>query len=631
MAGTWLLAASVAVQILAVKADIEIGAPIAPELLTCPGYLHERQASSSLSAVGSLTSTLVPVATICASANTSDTASPPAADFATVSATATLPGGGSTVFATRIRRQAGQPEITTDALGVAHLVSGTDGCSTLFTPTTFSACSTVVSPIGLPLVTITECDQYVTFSSETLFMCPPTPSSNPCSYSASPDGAADPFTMRPFSQNDTFQNASTTYTPGADSNDVELAASVTSYSSASGMPMSLPRHLQRDKRQIMFDHTGRAIETDAATIAPGKHINPRQLMFDRTGGEFTTDLVVIAPSYTASTEAQTVSSSMPMRQMKMATRITGTDDLELANTEAIDVNAPVSTKLMSIPDLAKVKHRHKILHEDDAPLPNNMKRADLFDGPDFAYPIVLNTSSTNNTNSTKLAKLETIRLANAAHAAAVQNLSPPSPTKFYAAPWNEVLAGGVPEHVLGITCYGGAEHAGKCSQPDTDGDAEECECATERQSWVLSSITETRIGTTLVKWAGPLVITGPGGALTTTNINFTSRFDTTRSFVDSFVVKSTLSGEGTVTRTLTSVPSATISLVTGGDVKAAGPQEAPATLTSGADDVPTTLVLTSYVATETVTVPPAEESGDAMVPGAESTGDASVKRNDGDE
>lgn len=52
--------------------------------------------------------------------------------------------------------------------GNARVDVGSDGCQTLFTPTVKAVCETTISPLGIPVVTVTECEQWVTFSSETL-------------------------------------------------------------------------------------------------------------------------------------------------------------------------------------------------------------------------------------------------------------------------------------------------------------------------------------------------------------------------------------------------------------------------------------------------------------------------------
>lgn len=613
MAGSWLLAASVAVHFIPVRAQGKLAILTSEALLTHLDHLGQQQVTSSAPAFGSLTTSLTPVATICPSSQSFGKGSTQNANFHTTSATVRLPGGGSTVFATRVRRQSNQSGAATDGTDAAHLISGTDGCSTLFTPTTFSACSTVVSPLGLPPVTVTECDQYITFSSETLFMCPPTPTITPKPASSLlSNRIAISLTQRPnLSQNDTFMNASTTYIPGAESKNIQLASSTRSYSGAAGMPMSVPRQWHAGKREAMFDRNGR-------------YLDPRQLLFHSKGGVATTDLVILAPSTTI-IEKEAMLTNAPVRAID-------TGSFTPPDQTVTGIVAPVVTTLMPIPDVPKandvttgqpastirtgflrLRDLGAIFHKSHT---NKKRSAEVSSLP-------LSITHTNSTRlSLKLAKLETIRIANANAAAreaqipGVQNLSPPSPTKFYATPWSEIITGGVPEHVLGITCYGGGEHVGKCTEPDSDGDPEECECVTERQSWSIRSFTETRVGTTVVSYNGPLVITGAGGALTTTNTQFLSTMETTRSFVDSFVTKKTLTGEETVTRTMTSVPSATVSVLPVGDVKAAAPQGAPESVAGvqmavmSASDEATTVQVTSYVATETVTIPPAEETDD---------------------
>ncbi|ETN45581.1 uncharacterized protein HMPREF1541_09413 [Cyphellophora europaea CBS 101466] len=93
----------------------------------------------------------------------------------TINATALLPNGSSTVFSSGltttpiplpspISQPANDPEN-------AHIAIDDSGCQTLFAPTVKAVCSTTVSPIGIPEVVVTDCDQYITFSSETK-ICP---------------------------------------------------------------------------------------------------------------------------------------------------------------------------------------------------------------------------------------------------------------------------------------------------------------------------------------------------------------------------------------------------------------------------------------------------------------------------
>ena len=113
----------------------------------------------------------------------------------------------------------------------------------------------------------------------------------------------------------------------------------------------------------------------------------------------------------------------------------------------------------------------------------------------------------------------------AGNAAQKANLSPPVPTKYYAAPWQQFLSG-VPSQVKGITCYGGLPPLGDCKSPDTDGDTESCECSTADESWSVTVFTQVRTGTSVASFSGPVVITS--GTLTaTTTISFQNSLTTT--------------------------------------------------------------------------------------------------------
>lgn len=107
-----------------------------------------------------------------------------------IPASAKLPDGSMTTFSSLTSGEVDAPdpsEVTTtilpdgisaiqlDSDGLAKILVGSDGCQTLYKPSVTAICSTVVTPIGLPAVTVTDCDQYITFSSETLFTCAPTP------------------------------------------------------------------------------------------------------------------------------------------------------------------------------------------------------------------------------------------------------------------------------------------------------------------------------------------------------------------------------------------------------------------------------------------------------------------------
>jgi len=94
-----------------------------------------------------------------------------------VNATAFLPNGSSTVFLS-----ASIPSIlraTTSSVAsnevfageTARIVLGRNGCQTMFSTITTTWCSTTIQPAGMLPVPITDCDQFVTFSSENLDGC----------------------------------------------------------------------------------------------------------------------------------------------------------------------------------------------------------------------------------------------------------------------------------------------------------------------------------------------------------------------------------------------------------------------------------------------------------------------------
>jgi len=95
-----------------------------------------------------------------------------------VTASATLPGGMTTAFSSLAKRGV-EALPNANGLDMARLVVGPNGCQTLYAPTTTAVCSTVITPFGLPPVSITDCEQYVTFSSETMFSCIATPTVTP--------------------------------------------------------------------------------------------------------------------------------------------------------------------------------------------------------------------------------------------------------------------------------------------------------------------------------------------------------------------------------------------------------------------------------------------------------------------
>lgn len=202
--------------------------------------------------------------------------------------------------------------------------------------------------------------------------------------------------------------------------------------------------------------------------------------------------------------------------------------------------------------------------------------ADTNIGTDVPIPTIIPAMNTDiNTNTVAdLSTNTTLSLANKLAA-----LSPPQPTKYYAAPWHQFLdLTGIPTNIKGITCRGGLEPVGSCITPDTDGDTESCECDVEDEIWSVWSETRMRVGTTSVSFSGGVVVGGSttvvvvGQVLTTTAMDVVGRVArrvVTSSAVGSVTV--TGDGEGTVYATATSYPSVTMTLVPGDGVGMGGP------------------------------------------------------------
>lgn len=567
---------------------------------------------------GTLSSTafLIPITTVCP-ADSDPTAPFPQVTLPTltlsdvtasiVSATAILPDGSSTTFSSRQRRsdmtvanvmqaQATQLPDGTSAypLGDASenegkLVAGLDGCQTLYMPTSTVLCSTILTPAGLPPVTVSECDQLVTFSSQTFMTCYTDAASTP---SATKSGS---FTTRPFAQNDTYEDATTTYTPGATRAKRQILIS-------DGKPMMTdlatvapPPYMRADKRQILVSN-GKPVLTALGTIAPTANIEERQ---------------VTAPATHEMRKYPHPHEHMKDRHRLVVSDLTGvlsanaTMNGTLNATDIIASAAAPVTNLLPIPSALQAKYRRKDLVQghhkraEDALL--EIRTSNL---PTLMPNTTLNGTMSNNTLHASMQKLgSSIKIAEMQNAA---DFSPPQPTRYWAAPWQAVARGGVPDIVYDITCYGGMVPLGDCTVPDSDGDMEKCECSTITESWSVSTYTVTRYGTTEVSFDGPVAVTLADGRTTRTTLSFTDTFSTTATFQQEVVITSRL-GEDTVTATLTSTPSATISLLDNSaqvtDVKAnmaGAPQDAPSSI----DDLPTTIYVTSTVATETVTVDP---------------------------
>ncbi|KIW88774.1 uncharacterized protein Z519_10821 [Cladophialophora bantiana CBS 173.52] len=106
-----------------------------------------------------------------------------------VNATALLPNGSTTVFLSTSTTSVlpttslAIPAIESSGAETARIVLDKNGCQTVYSTKTTTWCSTTVQPAGMLPVSITDCDQYVTFSSQKLYGCSTT--SGACSLSLS--------------------------------------------------------------------------------------------------------------------------------------------------------------------------------------------------------------------------------------------------------------------------------------------------------------------------------------------------------------------------------------------------------------------------------------------------------------
>ncbi|KAI1617325.1 hypothetical protein EDD36DRAFT_160305 [Exophiala viscosa] len=103
-----------------------------------------------------------------------------------VNATALLPNGSTTVFlstttttpstiitSTATNASSTAPTAGTDGedVATARIIFNPDGCQTVYSAKTTSICSTTIHPAGSLPVTVTDCNQWVTFSSNALYGC----------------------------------------------------------------------------------------------------------------------------------------------------------------------------------------------------------------------------------------------------------------------------------------------------------------------------------------------------------------------------------------------------------------------------------------------------------------------------
>ncbi|KAK4940324.1 hypothetical protein LTR10_019540 [Elasticomyces elasticus] len=138
----------------------------------------------------------VPIATVCPDTPSSSAAFPiipiPSSSIngtnstippTLVNATALLPNGSTTVFLSTTTTPPSTtldatsnpiPTATTDSDGggaTARIIFNSDGCQTVYSAKTTSICSTTIHPAGILPVTVTDCNQWVTFSSAPLDGC----------------------------------------------------------------------------------------------------------------------------------------------------------------------------------------------------------------------------------------------------------------------------------------------------------------------------------------------------------------------------------------------------------------------------------------------------------------------------
>ncbi|KAJ9663230.1 hypothetical protein H2198_000991 [Neophaeococcomyces mojaviensis] len=545
--------------------DNQIGASIANNILSSKHHrLTIRQTTSmimmSMNSAFPSTSTQVPIATVCPVGATAPRVSGSSAltlaslptevlsgvAGSIIAASATLPGGSTITFSSLAKEEKGTLPNLANRIDIARLVVGPNGCQTLYAPTTTAVCSTVITPFGMPPVSVTDCDQYITFSSETLFNCAPTPiitplaassnaaavnrmanvvdqSKNPMATSTMEadssgneknedeglDGTSTRTLISPTTRSFSPTGTSTSTLSGDGNafkdkgNDDVLprlrrwvmdgeAAIIFSYSAAPDVPMSLPRQMmepleleKRQKRQIL--------------MSPG--IN----------GPIRTDFATIAPRPSRSLP----SVSFPPISL-----------------------SPIITEVLPIPSALGAKNKRDWIHlhrSADDPV-NNTSDKDTFRGDHMRLTDV--AGSVNQEDTVDL-----------------NQLSPPSPTKYYAAPWYEISQGGVPLQVQAIICSGGLAPSAPSgtAKPDADGDTEAGECLTFNEAWSVTTLTRTRTGTSIASFDGPAVITY-GGTARTTVIHFTQTVTTTRTEPYQSVVHTTL---GPVNNRLADVPTVT--------------------------------------------------------------------------
>ena len=85
-----------------------------------------------------------------------------------INATVILPNNTTSTFLTTssFASTISSSTSTPASSDAARIIQGSDGCQTIYAPTTSAICSTILQLVGIPAATVSECDQYITFSSD---------------------------------------------------------------------------------------------------------------------------------------------------------------------------------------------------------------------------------------------------------------------------------------------------------------------------------------------------------------------------------------------------------------------------------------------------------------------------------
>ena len=104
-----------------------------------------------------------------------------------VNTTASLPNGSTTVFLSAVSTavisafvsSSATPSSANVGAASARIILDKNGCQTIFSEKTTALCTTTVRPAGMLPVPITDCSQWVTFSSQRLDACSANPTPSP--------------------------------------------------------------------------------------------------------------------------------------------------------------------------------------------------------------------------------------------------------------------------------------------------------------------------------------------------------------------------------------------------------------------------------------------------------------------